>query len=181
MDRRGFLGLAGGALLAGCGGGMDGGMMGGGFGKLPLDTTPPLPEGAPLRALQRLVNASGTPGLFEAALTAAPVQLSLATGTRTTCRKRQPTLPHTDRKPRSTPNRRPSRRSSTTTPNMRRTKDPILHTIRLRRINSLAQLGPAAIELAKRGEAPPAWPTPLAALRDSVKPPGRRRREHRPL
>lgn len=86
MDRRSFLGLTSGALLAGCGGdsGMHGGSMGAGMATLPLNTTPPLPEGAPLRPLARLANASALPGVFEAALAAAPVELPLVPGTRTT-------------------------------------------------------------------------------------------------
>ena len=86
MDRRSFLGLTGSALLAGCGGGSDmhGGSMTAGMGALPLNTTPPLSEGAPLRPLARLANASTLPGVFEAALTAAPVEVALAPGTRTT-------------------------------------------------------------------------------------------------
>lgn len=85
MDRRKFLVSTGGALLAGCGGGSDRGMgMHQGDVGLPLGTTPPLTEGQPLRVLPRLANSSATPGVFEAALAAAPTSVELATGTRTT-------------------------------------------------------------------------------------------------
>jgi bilirubin oxidase len=51
---------------------------------LPVGTTPALTEGQPLRPLVRLANTSGSPGVFEAALTAAPVDLELLPGVRTT-------------------------------------------------------------------------------------------------
>lgn len=90
MHRRSFLGIAGGvSVLAACGGGNDMGMGAGmnpgmGTGTLPLGTTPPLPEGQPLRPLSRLANTSAAPGVFDATLTAAPVDLELAPGIRTT-------------------------------------------------------------------------------------------------
>ncbi len=93
MDRRGFIGATGSAvLLAACGGGGGGaeapmGMMAGGppaTGNLPLATRPSLTEGEPLRALPRLANTSAAAGRFEAALTAAPVELEIAPGRRTT-------------------------------------------------------------------------------------------------
>lgn len=94
MDRRSFIGATGSAaLLAACGsgGGPDApmGMMsnGGtttGTSGLPLGTTPSLTEGQPLRAPPRLANSSGLAGRFEAALTAAPTEIELAPGRRTT-------------------------------------------------------------------------------------------------
>jgi bilirubin oxidase len=51
---------------------------------LPVGTTPALTVGQPLRPLVRLANTSGSPGVFEAALTAAPVDLELLPGVRTT-------------------------------------------------------------------------------------------------
>jgi bilirubin oxidase len=50
---------------------------------IPQGTTPALAEGQPLRALARLVNTSTAPGVFEASLTAAPVDLELVPGVRT--------------------------------------------------------------------------------------------------
>jgi bilirubin oxidase len=51
---------------------------------VPQGTTPALTEGQPLRSLARLTNTSTTPGVFEASLTAAPVDLELFPGSRTT-------------------------------------------------------------------------------------------------
>jgi bilirubin oxidase len=50
---------------------------------IPQGTTPALPEGQPLRSLPRLANTSSAPGVFEASLTAAPVDLELVSGVRT--------------------------------------------------------------------------------------------------
>ncbi len=89
MNRRNFLGASAATLLAACGGGSNGMGMGAGIspgvnaGTLPLGTTPALPEGQPLRPLARLPNSSATPGMFEASLTAAPVDIELAPGVRT--------------------------------------------------------------------------------------------------
>ena len=95
MDRRTLLLAAGaGGLLAGCGGSSDssgisvamnpGPAAGPGAATIPQGTTPALAEGQPLRALARLVNTSTAPGVFEASLTAAPVDLELVPGVRTT-------------------------------------------------------------------------------------------------
>jgi len=92
MDRRSFLGISSG-MLAACGGGndsagtsagMNSGTGSGTSGNVPQSTAPRLPEGQPLRALPRLANVSATPGMFEASLTAAPVDLELISGVRTT-------------------------------------------------------------------------------------------------
>jgi bilirubin oxidase len=92
MDRRSFLGIASG-MLAACGGsndgvgmsaGMNSGTGSGTSGNVPQGTTPRLPEGQPLRDLPRLANVSAAPGMFEASLTAAPVDLELISGVRTT-------------------------------------------------------------------------------------------------
>jgi len=95
MDRRTLLIAAGaGGLLAACGGGSDssgtgvgmnpGTAAGTGAGAVPQGTTPALAEGQPLRSLARLVNTSTAPGVFAATLTAAPVDLELVSGLRTT-------------------------------------------------------------------------------------------------
>ena len=94
MDRRTLLLAAGaGGLLTACGGGDGSGSgvvmnpgpaTGTGTGSVPQGTTPALTEGQPLRSLARLANTSTTPGVFEASLTAAPVDLELVSGFRTT-------------------------------------------------------------------------------------------------
>lgn len=93
MDRRKLLLTAGaGGLLAACGGDESDMGMGVGTGVNPgtppgtpsPGMTPPLPEGQPLRALTRLANTSAVPGVFEASLTAAAVDLELSPGVRTT-------------------------------------------------------------------------------------------------
>jgi bilirubin oxidase len=89
MDRRSLLLTGGGAaLLAACGGGdsMHGGGPMGGSGPMsptPLGTTPALPAGLPLLMPARLANRSTTPGLFDAELVAAPVEVALGPGART--------------------------------------------------------------------------------------------------
>jgi bilirubin oxidase len=87
MDRRRLLLTAGaGGLLAACGSGDSGMGMGAGTPPplSPVGTTPPLLEGQPLRALTRLANTSATPGVFEATLTAAAVDLEVSPGANTT-------------------------------------------------------------------------------------------------
>ena len=81
-------------MLAGCGGSSDssgigvamnpGPAAGLGAATIPQGTTPALAEGQPLRTLARLANTSTAPGVFEASLTAAPVDLELVQGVRTT-------------------------------------------------------------------------------------------------
>jgi bilirubin oxidase len=82
-----------GGVLAACGGGDNsaggagmnaGSATGAGAGFVPQGTTPALAEGQPLRSLTRLANTSTAPGVFEAVLTAAPVDLELVPGVRTT-------------------------------------------------------------------------------------------------
>lgn len=95
MDRRTLLLTAGaGGLLAACGGGghnsasgagmHSGPATGTGAGSVPPGTTPALAEGQPLPSLAHLMNTSTAPGVFEAALMAAPVDLELVPDFRTT-------------------------------------------------------------------------------------------------
>ena len=96
MDRRNFLAMiSGSAVTAACGGGSGGEMSAGTMpstgavagtsgGTMPANTTPTLSEGLPLRPLARLTNTSSTLGVVEVALTAAPVDIELVPGVRTT-------------------------------------------------------------------------------------------------
>jgi FtsP/CotA-like multicopper oxidase with cupredoxin domain len=96
MDRRDFLAVIGSsALTAACGGGGSSGMTAGTMpaagtagtgmaGSLPANTTPALSEGLPLRPLTRLTTTGSTPGAIEVSLRAAPVEIELVPGVRTT-------------------------------------------------------------------------------------------------